>query len=215
MARKEKKYHFIYKTTNVLNNKYYYGMHSTDDLNDGYLGSGRRLRYSINKHGEKNHKRKIIEYLPNRKKLISREKEIVNLNEIAKKDCMNLMVGGKGGFVSEEQQKYRSVCGGKALALKLKTDSDFREEHRKRASENLKKQHKLGKFKYDTFTGKKHKQESIEKMKKTHKMNNHGQGENNSQFGTMWICNKELKLNKKINKNDIIPQGWERGRKLK
>lgn len=36
-----KKYHFLYKTTNLLNSKVYYGMHSTNDLNDGYLGSGR------------------------------------------------------------------------------------------------------------------------------------------------------------------------------
>ena len=91
MARKEKQYHFIYKTTNVLNGKYYYGMHSTDNLNDGYYGSGRRLKRSLNKYGKENHKVEILEYLPNRESLINREKEIVNLNEIAKEDCMNLM----------------------------------------------------------------------------------------------------------------------------
>lgn len=32
-------YHFIYKTTNLLTGKYYIGMHSTNDLNDGYLGA--------------------------------------------------------------------------------------------------------------------------------------------------------------------------------
>ena len=35
MARKEKQYHFIYKTTNLLSGKYYLGMHSTDNLQDG------------------------------------------------------------------------------------------------------------------------------------------------------------------------------------
>ena len=49
MARKEKKYHFIYKTTNLLSGKYYIGMHSTDNLDDGYLGSGYRLRLAIKK----------------------------------------------------------------------------------------------------------------------------------------------------------------------
>ena len=63
MARKEKKYHFIYKTTNLLSGKYYIGMHSTDNLDDGYLGSGRRLRYSINKYGKESHKREIIEFV--------------------------------------------------------------------------------------------------------------------------------------------------------
>tara|TARA_B110000858_G_scaffold115078_1_gene131568 strand:+ start:1219 stop:1956 length:738 start_codon:yes stop_codon:yes gene_type:complete len=112
MPRKQKQYHFIYKTTNILSGKYYYGMHSTDDLNDGYLGSGRRIQYSINKHGVENHKREIIEFCKNRKELALREKEIINLNEIAKEDCINLMVGGLGrpiGFkVSDETRKKNS-----------------------------------------------------------------------------------------------------------
>ena len=92
MTRKQKKYHFIYKTTNLLSGRYYIGMHSTNDLEDGYLGSGRRLRYSINKYGVENHKREILEFCDNRSELKSREVEIVNLNEIAKIDCMNLKV---------------------------------------------------------------------------------------------------------------------------
>ena len=56
MGRKQKKYHFIYKTTNLINDKFYIGMHSTDDLNDKYIGSGKRLWYSINKYGINNFK---------------------------------------------------------------------------------------------------------------------------------------------------------------
>jgi hypothetical protein len=37
-------------------------------------------------------------------------------------------------------------------------------------------------------------------------------GEANSQYGTMWICNVELEENKKISKDDIIPEGWIKGR---
>ena len=75
MPRKEKKYHFIYKTTNLLSGKYYIGMHSTDNLGDGYLGSGKRLRYSINKYGEENHNREILEFVDSRKEL---KKNILN-----------------------------------------------------------------------------------------------------------------------------------------
>ena len=87
MARRQKKYHYIYKTTCLLNNKFYFGMHSTDNLNDGYLGSGKRLWYSLNYHGKENHIKEIIEFCENREILKKREKEIVNeqlLSEIGR-----------------------------------------------------------------------------------------------------------------------------------
>jgi hypothetical protein len=37
-------------------------------------------------------------------------------------------------------------------------------------------------------------------------------GENNGSYGTMWICNLELKENKKIKKDEEIPDGWVKGR---
>ena len=85
MARKEKKYHFIYKTTNILSGRYYIGMHSTDDLEDGYLGSGNRLRLAIRKHGKESFKREILEFCKTREDLKKREIEVVNLDEISKK----------------------------------------------------------------------------------------------------------------------------------
>jgi hypothetical protein len=40
-------------------------------------------------------------------------------------------------------------------------------------------------------------------------------GDGNSQFGTMWIHNLDLKESKKIPKSDEIPLGWNKGRKIK
>lgn len=37
-------------------------------------------------------------------------------------------------------------------------------------------------------------------------------GSKNSQFDTMWICNVGLEENKKINKYELIPEGWIKGR---
>lgn len=36
-------------------------------------------------------------------------------------------------------------------------------------------------------------------------------GKNNSQYGTMWIHNKTLKQCKKVPKNSILKEGWEKG----
>lgn len=50
------------------------------------------------------------------------------------------------------------------------------------------------------------------------KMRNHKgkqSGEKNSQYGKIWIHNKELKRNMKIKVNDTIPEGWQKGRIMK
>jgi len=39
-------------------------------------------------------------------------------------------------------------------------------------------------------------------------------GSKNSNFGTIWVHNKTTKENKKIKKHEILPEGWEIGRKL-
>jgi hypothetical protein len=214
MARKEKQYHFIYKTTNLLNGKYYYGMHSTNNLNDGYYGSGKRLRYSLNKYGKKNHKVEILEYLSNRKLLINREKEIVNLNEIAKIDCINLMVGGSGGLSGLSINSIKKIREGASKFLKEKWKNiEFAKKINKLSSDRMKIHHKNNKIKYDNFKGKKHTIATILKMKKSHKAISIGK--NNSQYNTCWIMKDNI--NKKIKKCELetyIQNNWIRGRKM-
>jgi hypothetical protein len=211
MARKEKKYHFIYKTTNLLSGRYYIGMHSTDDLDDGYLGSGTRLRRAINKHGKQNFKREILEFCKTRKELKSREEDIVNLNEIAKVDCMNLKVGGYGGFSNDEHRIKSQKAGAKAIHKRLANDKDFKATFKTKVSDGLKKAYKDGWECPLGFKGKKHSEESKKKISESSK--GQGKGSSNSQFGTCWITNE--KENKKIKRGDAIPKGWRLGRKIK
>ena len=63
--------HFIYKTIHI-SGKYYIGRHSTKNINDGYLGSGRWVK-SIKE--KSNLSREILEYCNNDKELI--EKKLV------------------------------------------------------------------------------------------------------------------------------------------
>ncbi len=54
---------------------------------------------------------------------------------------------------------------------------------------------------------------AMKKKKATFKKNEHQQGSKNSQYGTMWITNETE--SKKIQKDQDIPDGWLKGRKIK
>ena len=56
-------YYMVYKTTNLVNNKYYIGVHATNDLNDGYFGSGKNLKQAIKKYGKEHFKRDIYTFI--------------------------------------------------------------------------------------------------------------------------------------------------------
>ena len=50
----------LYKTTNLINNKFYVGAHEIKKNPDTYLGSGLFLQRAIKKYGIKNFKREIL-----------------------------------------------------------------------------------------------------------------------------------------------------------
>jgi len=211
MPRREKIYHFIYKTTNLVNEKYYIGMHSTDNLNDGYLGSGDKLRRSIKKYGKDNFKLEIIEMLPDRIFLKQREKELVNEELLKDPMCMNLKLGGEGGgrIWNELHGKKLQIAGNIAFKEKIKTDINLRNQFIERikiTNEKLNKNGNRNKVGFD-WTGKKHTEESKRKIGEQNSLKQ--KGENNSQYGTMWITNGIE--NKKIKKDSEIPQGWYKG----
>mgnify|MGYP000965306345 CR=1 FL=1 len=78
MTRKSHKFNYIYKITNTKNRNYYIGMHSTHNLDDGYMGGGKRITNSVRKHGKDAHTKEILEYFDDRESLRQKEIEIVN-----------------------------------------------------------------------------------------------------------------------------------------
>lgn len=115
-----RKFHYIYKVTR-FDGKYYIGLHSTDNLNDGYFGSGVYLWRSITRHGKDKHSIEIIEFCDSRDLVKSREAELVN--EVTLKDplCMNHIKGGGGGDFSESTcQKISAAKKGVKLSEETK-----------------------------------------------------------------------------------------------
>jgi hypothetical protein len=77
--------HFIYKTTHT-NGKYYIGRHSTEDLNDGYLGSGKWVSEVKDKTTLY---REILEYVETFEHLVELEDQYL-LEHYGKPNCMNM-----------------------------------------------------------------------------------------------------------------------------
>jgi len=128
-----RKFHILYKTTCVPSGKWYIGIHSTDHLDDGYLGSGRYLTNSVKKYGKENHQREILEVFENRKLMILREAEVVNGNILLDPMCMNLMKGGTGREehtnILKEQARQKISETSKAMWARLKADPEKLSAH--------------------------------------------------------------------------------------
>ena len=90
----EKKFNYLYKITNNINNKFYYGIHSTNKLNDNYMGSGKRLHEAYNKYGINNFTKEIICFKSTRQEISDLEREIVDINLINNENCYNICLGG-------------------------------------------------------------------------------------------------------------------------
>ena len=145
------KYHYIYKITNLKNNKYYIGMHSTSDLDDGYFGSGKRITNSIRCHGKKKHLKEILEYLPDRNSLINREREIINENLLKDPLCMNIAIGGGSEaiytHIDNTRKKISETLTGKSYSELFGEEEAIRQREKKREAakrqwENISKEKK-------------------------------------------------------------------------
>ena len=205
-----RKYHYIYKTTCLITNKYYIGMHSTDDLDDGYMGSGKRIWHSLKKYGRENHQKEILEFLPTRKDLKQREAELVNEELINHVMCMNLQTGGGGGLINEEHGLRLAAAGtAKLKELFADKESEWSKNFIQGRKEwmTLHNQTKWG-LGNKSFTGKQHSAETKAKMSES--MQGKQSGASNSQYGKCWITNGTE--SKKIYKGDTIPDGWKLGR---
>ena len=98
MSKIKTHFHYFYKITNLINNHFYYGVHNTNNLDDGYMGSGKRLNIAYNKYGIENFKKEILKFFNTSKEAFEYEAEYVNEDLIQNNDCYNIVPGGNGGW---------------------------------------------------------------------------------------------------------------------
>lgn len=90
--------YFIYKITNLINGKFYIGVHKTINWDDGYMGSGFYIQRAIKKYGVENFKKEVLCSCNSEKEMYNLEKLIVNEKLVRSKKCYNLKMGGRGGW---------------------------------------------------------------------------------------------------------------------
>lgn len=118
------KYHFVYKTTNKINNKSYIGKHSTNSLVDGYIGSGKLLKRAIKKYGKQNFTIEFLEFCDTLEEAYEREECIIkDFDAVNSDQFYNLTNGGKGNkgyvpiFTKEWKDKISQSLTGKSLSI--------------------------------------------------------------------------------------------------
>ncbi len=135
--------HFVYLTINKINEKQYIGDHSTSNIDDLYLGSGKIIIDSIKKYGKENFKRKILEQFETKEQAFNAQEKYINKYNTLVPNGYNISPSGgtwnNGKHSQETKQKI-------SLAL-LNMTSKWKDEIRKRR------------------LGTKHKKDTILKMK--------------------------------------------------
>jgi len=202
-------FYTVYKITNVVNEKIYVGVHQTENLDGGYMGSGNLIKRAIRKYGVENFEKEYLAIFDNRDDMFDMEAIIVNEEFVTSSNTYNMKEGGFGGWIPGT-----NVKGNEAAVKKLQelheNDPEWVEQFLLKTQQGLREYYKTHPGSC-SFKGKQHTSESKKKIGSANAKHQRGQG--NSQFGTMWIYNPILEENKKIKKTDIIPHGWYKGRK--
>jgi len=214
-------YYIVYETTNKANGMKYRGVHQTKNLDDGYLGSGRRLVEVIEQFGDENFSRKILSYCSSSREMYELEKKYVNKDWVDSNNTYNLKLGGQGGWAREvyDSDKQREK-GAKGLASKKRKTKEYKAREAKTGREVALENWRTGKFNVEqsskAFLGKHH-TETTKKIIGS-KNSAHQLGSRNSQYGTCWIMNEDLRESKRINASKLliwINKGWAKGRRIK
>lgn len=115
-------FHFIYKTSSI-SGKYYIGRHSTKNVDDSYLGSGRWVNSIKNKEGLT---REILVFCQSEEELRTIEEKYL-LENVGKPNCMNFNLSSVG-FSSGKLNPNSSEEAKKRLSTRMKHNNPMQSE---------------------------------------------------------------------------------------
>lgn len=199
-------FYTIYKVTNKINGKYYIGMHKTNNLDDGYMGSGNLIKRSIKKYGVENFEKEILHVFDNAEDMKAKEKELVVISE----ETYNLCPGGHGGFSyinsNDELVAKRDSVENKRKGYDASRLWEYNANRKGiPLSEDAKRKISMRLRGHTPTSGMLDKNHSEETR---YKMSLSKRGDLNHNYGRFWINNG---IDSAMTDGDI-PDGWYRGR---
>jgi len=135
---------YIYKITNLINNKIYIGQCSNKNRFKRYFGGGKLMRDVVRKYGKENFKKEILFTAKNEYQADLVEKYLINKNNCLDKNVgYNLSSGGKVTHsISEEtKDKIRNTIISKGIGKERTGENNpfFGKHHSKKTIKRLKK----------------------------------------------------------------------------
>lgn len=100
------KYNYTYKITNNINNRYYIGVHRTNNIDDDYMGSGKLMRRAIKKYGIENFTKTILRFFKTYREALEYERELVTIELINSDTVYNIREGGYGSCQWSDDARY-------------------------------------------------------------------------------------------------------------
>jgi hypothetical protein len=173
----------VYKTTNLVNGKYYFGVHKTGNPDDDYLGSGTYIHHAVVKYGREKFRKDVLFVFDktNAASAFAKEDELVQCYRGRDPLCMNLRRGGSGGFdyinreLSGEWRVRAAAITNSRVREKCKLDPAYalRDAQQRKANGSyfrtaeFRKQN--GERTTRVWTGRKHSPETRKKMSEARK----------------------------------------------
>lgn len=202
--------HYVYVIENLVNGKIYIGKHSTNRIDDGYLGSGTAIRAAIKKYGVECFKKTIIKESETEEEALKVEGQIVDEDFVSSKMTYNLIPGGKRGGIPGSDARSR--------AMKTRWKNPEYRKFMSKVSSDANRGKDNGKYliEYYRHAERKHSEETKRKIGISNSKRQ--MGSSNSQFGTVWIYSPEEKRSMKVKREEFewySERGWLKGRKIK
>ena len=218
-------YNYIYRLTNALTEMEYIGVHRTDNLNDGYMGSGKIIKRAIQKYGRDAFKKEILSQFNTYIEALEEERRLVTKEYINRPDTYNLREGGYGRCEWSDQHRkdfssYMKKQWQNSEWKQKMLKEVYTEERAKKISESLRGRSRVNPQNKNpdkirkaaaTHTGMKRSEHARKNMSDAALNASHEVKRLRSGIGCIYIHNPITKEIKRINSSTSIPFGWFRG----